>query len=326
MRFTTLIRSLVRGPGGRPEGGRNGPRMSGSFVPGIELLEDRTVPSTLTVLNSIDKGAGSLRDAVVHALAGDVVVFDSSLNDQTITLTSGSLFRVSFVDPKTGGVTTFASGLPTAILGISGAIDVAFLDDTAYVLVTLVGPNLGGDDVVGVYRVDGPDRFTVVADIGEFALDNPPGTPFFIPTGLQFSLQPYRGGLLVTDGHHNRVLGVTLDGRITELVTFGNIVPTGLAVRGNAVYMAQAGPGPRPSTGSRRRRSSPYVWGRRMGSRTGRCGFWWSGSWNWRSRRRSVTRRCDGRLKKRGDRPQAGLLGDPARGRRRVRGGDGGGA
>ena len=131
-----------------------------------------------------------------------------------------------------------------SIIGFGGAIDVAFIGKTAYVLVTLVGPDLGGSDVVGIYRVDGPDSFTVVADIGEFSLDNPPGSPFFVPTGVQYALETYRGGFLVTDGHHNRVLQVTLDGEVTEVITFGNIVPTGLAVRGNTVYMAEAGPVP----------------------------------------------------------------------------------
>ena len=124
------------------------------------------------------------------------------------------------------------------------AVDVAFLGRTAYVLVTLVGPDVGGSDVVGIYRVDGPDRFTVIADIGAWSVANPPATDFFVPTGVQYALEPYRGGFLVTDGHHNRVLRVTLDGEITEVIAFGNIVPTGLAVRGNTVYMAQAGPVP----------------------------------------------------------------------------------
>jgi hypothetical protein len=123
-------------------------------------------------------------------------------------------------------------------------MDVAFIGSTAYALVTLVGPDVGGTDVVGIYRVDGPDSFTVVADIGAFALSNPPVTPFDIPTGVQYALETYRGGFLVTDGHHNRVLRVTLDGEITELIAFGNIVPTGLAVSGNTVYMAEAGPVP----------------------------------------------------------------------------------
>ena len=130
------------------------------------------------------------------------------------------------------------------IVGIGGAIDVAFIGKTAYVLVTLVGSDVGGSDVVGIYRVDGPDSFTVVADIGEFSLHNPPSTPFVVPTGVQYALQTYRGGFLVTDGHHNRVLRVTLDGEVTEMIAFGNIVPTGLAVSGNTVYMAEAGPVP----------------------------------------------------------------------------------
>ena len=75
-------------------------------------------------------------------------------------------------------------------------------------------------------------------------MSHPPSTKFFIPTGVQYALETYRGGFLVTDGHHNRVLRVTLDGEITELITFGNIVPTGLEVRGDTIYMAQAGPVP----------------------------------------------------------------------------------
>lgn len=123
-------------------------------------------------------------------------------------------------------------------------MDVAFIGKTAYALVTLVGSDVGGGDIVGIYRVDGPDSFTVVADIGAFALSNPPDTPFDVPTGLQYALETYRGGFLVTDGHHNRVLRVTLDGEVTELIAFDNIVPTGLEVKNKTVYMAEAGPVP----------------------------------------------------------------------------------
>jgi hypothetical protein len=57
-------------------------------------------------------------------------------------------------------------------------------------------------------------------------------------------MESYHGDLIVADGHHNRVLQVTLGGDITEIMTFGNIVPTGLAIKGNTVYLAQAGPIP----------------------------------------------------------------------------------
>src|SRR5688572_28283654 len=160
-------------------------------------------------------------------------------------VTEGAAGRVSRVDPKTGEVTTFASGLPPFIVGIGGAMDIAFIGSTAYVLVTLVGPDVGGSDIVGIYRVDGPDSFTVIADIGAFALANPPSNDFFVPTGVQYALETYRGGFLVTDGHHDRVLHVTRDGEVGVFMAFDNDnVPTGLAVRGNTVYMAEAGPVP----------------------------------------------------------------------------------
>ena len=165
--------------------------------------------------------------------------------DGALYVTEGAAGRISRVDPQTGEITTFASGLPPSIVGIGGAIDVVFIDNIAYALVTLIDFHVfGGSDVDGIYRVDGPNSFTVVADIGAFNLANPPPTPFDVPTGLQYALQTFRGGFLVTDGHLNRVLRVTLDGEISVLKQFDNIVPTGLEVRGQTIYMAEAGPVP----------------------------------------------------------------------------------
>jgi hypothetical protein len=61
------------------------------FRPRLEGLEDRTVPSTLTVTNNLDSGAGSLRAAIKSAGSGDTIVFDAGLDGQTITLTSDEL-------------------------------------------------------------------------------------------------------------------------------------------------------------------------------------------------------------------------------------------
>ena len=154
--------------------------------------------------------------------------------------------RIARVDPRTGAVTRFATGLPKRIpaVGVGGAMDIEFIGGTAYVLVTLVGVDVGGSDVVGIYRIDSPDSFTVIADIGEYALGHPPGTSFFIPSGVQYALEKYRNGFLVTDGHHNRVLHVTRDGSVSEFIAFDNIVPTGLALLGGIVFMTQAGPVP----------------------------------------------------------------------------------
>ena len=156
--------------------------------------------------------------------------------------------QIERVDPQTGEVTPFAWGLPQQleILGLGGVMDIAFIGNTAYALVTLVAPDWGGTDIVGIYRVDGPDSFTVVADIGAWSIANPPRFPFFIdtPTGVQYAMEPYRGGFLVTDGHHNRVLWVSLGGEITEVIGFPNVIVTGLTVRGKTIYITEAGPIP----------------------------------------------------------------------------------
>ena len=158
---------------------------------------------------------------------------------------TGSIWRV---DRKSGKTSLFATGLPARIpdpyFQGSGVVDVSFLGGIAYALVTGVAPDLEGNDIVGIYRMDGPNTFTVIADIGAWSEAHPPETSYFLPTGFQYAMQTYKNGFIVTDGHHNRVLQVGLDGEITELVAFGNVVPIGLALQGNTVYIGQAGPIP----------------------------------------------------------------------------------
>jgi len=159
-----------------------------------------------------------------------------------IYVTEGLVGRVSRVDPRSGAVTTFAEGLPPSVIGVGGAADVAFIGDTGYVLVTLVSLFSGAVD--GIYRIDGPNSYTVIADLGAYTLANPSAGPWDIPTGVQWSIEPYRGGLLVSEAHHNRVLWVSQDGEIRELKAFGNVVPTGMEVLGSTVYLALTGPAP----------------------------------------------------------------------------------
>ncbi len=163
---------------------------------------------------------------------------------------TGEIWRI---DPASEKKTLYASGLPRRFsqLPFGGVMDVAFIGSKAYALVSVVGSVFPADlfachpGLIGIYRIDGPTSSTMVADIGTFSCEHPPsGFPFVVPTGVQYAMENFRGGFLVTDGHHNRVLRVTLDGTITELIHFGDIVPTGLAVKGNTIYMAEAGPVP----------------------------------------------------------------------------------
>src|SRR6267378_538604 len=60
----------------------------------VERLEDRTVPSTLTVTSSGDSlvsGDGTLRGEIAVAVNGDQIVFDPSLSGSTIHLIYGEL-------------------------------------------------------------------------------------------------------------------------------------------------------------------------------------------------------------------------------------------
>jgi hypothetical protein len=169
--------------------------------------------------------------------------------DGALYAVEGVAGEVARIDRCSGAVSTWASGLPTRVLdGPGGAMDIAFVHGVAYVLVSLVGPDVGGASTVGIYRVDGPATVTPVADIGTWAIANPPVPAFFVPSGVQFALQPWRGDLLVTDGHHNRVLRVDLDGvygtNISEVIAFDDIVPTGLERHGHTVLMTEAGPVP----------------------------------------------------------------------------------
>jgi hypothetical protein len=170
--------------------------------------------------------------------------------DGALYVAEGALGQITRIEPSNGSETTFASGLPPRVIPLGGAIDVAFVGTTMYVLVTLVGPEVGGNSVDGIYQMDESGDFTVLADLGTWSVEHPPLTPFDLASGLQFALQPVADGFLVTDGHHNRILHVSSAGEVTQRIQFENIVPTGLAVTHGTVFVSQAGPVPHePATG-----------------------------------------------------------------------------
>ena len=93
------------------------------FVPHLQELEDRTLPSTITVVNLSDHGTGSLRQAILTAdqQPGDVIQFQSGLSG-TITLTTGPLAitdSMSIAGPGTAKITVNGDGL-AQVFAISG--------------------------------------------------------------------------------------------------------------------------------------------------------------------------------------------------------------
>jgi hypothetical protein len=85
-RVARLARSLGRRPA--PSAADRPP-----FRPELLCLEERALPSTLTVTNLNDSGVGSLRYELAQAQNGDVITFAKGLQG-TITLTSGE-FQVA---------------------------------------------------------------------------------------------------------------------------------------------------------------------------------------------------------------------------------------
>jgi hypothetical protein len=98
------------------------------FRPHVEALEDRCVPSTLTVTNAGDGGAGSLRYEIAQAQSGDTIVFNFvsvgkhgkivSYNNypQTITLSSGNELYIDknlTIQGPGAGMLTISSDLAT---------------------------------------------------------------------------------------------------------------------------------------------------------------------------------------------------------------------
>jgi hypothetical protein len=69
---------------------------SQGFLPRLELLDDRIVPSTTaTVTSTADSGSGSLRDTIAAAHDGDTIVFANNLRGKTIELSSQLEFSTS---------------------------------------------------------------------------------------------------------------------------------------------------------------------------------------------------------------------------------------
>ena len=144
-----------------------------------------------------------------------------------------------------GCVTPAAAGLPSALWQeagwIWGAMDVAFLGDQAYALLSGAGPTwFSPTNRSGVYRLDDDGTMTLVGDISGWLPDNPPAeVPFdYSPDGSLFDLEATGDALLLTEAVGGQLLRVTPDGEISSVADLseGHLVPTGIALddEGNA--------------------------------------------------------------------------------------------
>jgi hypothetical protein len=59
------------------------------FLPRVDLMEDRTLLSMVTVMNNHDSGPGSLRAAITTAASGETIDFANSLKGETISPSTG---------------------------------------------------------------------------------------------------------------------------------------------------------------------------------------------------------------------------------------------
>jgi predicted outer membrane repeat protein len=91
----------------RPASRRNRRAARPTVRPTLQALEDRWLPSTLTVTTAADSGVGSLRAEIAASKLNDTIVFNPSLNGQTITLTSELMIQhsLTIAGPGPGNLT-----------------------------------------------------------------------------------------------------------------------------------------------------------------------------------------------------------------------------
>src|SRR5262245_28503943 len=117
--------------------------------PALEAFEDRTVPSTFTVRNLNDSGAGSLRQAILDANAhpgADTIRFAPAARDGTIPLTSGQL-TVSddlTIDGPGQNRLTVSGNNASRVFRVSGIATDVTLRDLTITGGSVTGANGGG--------------------------------------------------------------------------------------------------------------------------------------------------------------------------------------
>jgi len=155
--------------------------------------------------------------------------------------------ETSSVATVSGGCATVVSANIHSVLWkeagwIWGAMDVEFLGDVPYVLISGSGPTWGtGNGVTGVFRINADGSLTLAADLGGWLASNPPifSAPDYAGRdGSEFDMEPMGDAFLISVADGGHLIKAVPDGEISLYADLseGHLVPTGIAVSadGNA--------------------------------------------------------------------------------------------
>ena len=153
--------------------------------------------------------------------------------------------RISRINPSSGNRVTVVDNLPTSV-GTNadgskadnfGPADVAFMDNTLYVLQSGAGCGHGvPSSTNGIYRINANGSHTLIADLGTWSVAHPGANnepDDYTPEGNWYSMTVAGDNFYAVEPNHGNFVKVGLHGNI-QLVTDisasqGHIVPTAVA-------------------------------------------------------------------------------------------------
>ncbi len=219
----------------------------------VEDLEDRAVPSTLTVTNLSDTGTGSLRAAIAQAQNGDTITFSPSLDGGTIQLTTGQLVI-------TQNLTITGPG--ANLLSVSGTNDSRVFDIVSSTVtisgLTITGGSGSGSSLNNGGGIWSNGNLTLAGDtisgnhtttrfgvLGGGIYNGPQGTLTVLNSTVSGN-QAWQGGGIYNDGGTASVLNSTVAGNTANSPGMGNgggIVNVGTLALHNATVAGNTAQG-----------------------------------------------------------------------------------
>jgi hypothetical protein len=190
----------------------------------LEALEPRRLLSTDIVMNLNDSGAGSLRQTLSTAAAGDTVQFASNLNGGVIDLTSGQLSitrSVTIAGPAVG--ITISGSDTSTVFNITAGINVAISNVT----ITLgnAGSRGNGGDIFnsGNLTLSGDTVSSGAAELGAGLYNNGGTVTINSGTFSNSEAEQQGGAILNTAGGEIKIMATTFSGNSTAQEAGGAI-------------------------------------------------------------------------------------------------------